>query len=513
MVEKQITEEKEGPEPVEEVLGKLDRARQTAEIALNAGRGNQSPQTGFFHYCYNRTDFLSEDTIPLVENFLYALTLMRDRTKEGIQEGKRLLDRLLYFQNSLSDERRNLFPVYLHEYPECRDLYIGAQLLPVFYWVLAEFGTVLGAGLKGRVEQVSQTLLTHAQDLQVQAKLPFGVAVKLAGAQAGFGSLWGRTNLRDQGLEDLDHLRQRSLSADFIDWFIPETIADTLIGLQMAHSHLSDSPWVELGEWLATTWNSATSSYIGPALEEYQEGSEPETTLYDLFMGYYTNNFSFRALLNKPLGIRAAIVQASADRLCPPKLPLTINGIKANRMWQVHQQEKYAYALLSKNKDQHANAAYCPLKILWGDTNTTHTLICPLGNAEEVSYHPLHNGMDLLFSLPEEVPTEARQKNREVVFFADKHEGLELKIGGDRVGTAFPLGEAITLTSMNRTFSLRFCLARGQGRFFGHIAQGNRPGQMCAIREKRFAAFDWQIFLRTLERTPDCQIRVEVRFS
>ncbi len=513
MVEKKMRSNREISEVSEEVLGKPDRARQMAEIALNAGRGGQSPQTGFFHYHYTRTDLPAEDTIPTIENLLYALALMRDRTKEGVHEGKRLLERLLYFQNLIVDERRGLFPIYLHEYPECRDLYISAHILPILYWILNEFGTVLGSTLKGKVEQTATILLEQSTALQAQANLPFGIAMKIAGAQAGFGTLWGQTELQIQGHQTLQTLHQTSLSNQFIEWFIPDSIADTLIGLQMAYTQLSESPWAEFGEWLATSWNAATRSYIGPTLEEQQETAEPKTSLYDLFIGYYTGTYSFRALLNKPFGVRAALIHASPDRLYPTELPMILQGETAGRTWLINQQEKYAFSLLAKNKQtSHCHPGYAPIKILWGDINNTHTLVCSAGNADEITFQVVPGGVDLSFTLPEEIPTEAKQKNREILFFADKHEGLEVKISGDRVGTAFPLGEAIVLSSMGRKFSLKFCLESGQGRFFGHIAQGNRPNQIGAMREERFTAFDWQIFLRTLERTPNCRMRVEVRF-
>ena len=370
---------------------------------------------------------------------------------------------------------------------------------------------MLGAALKTSAERLADLLLEQTKVLQTTAKLPFAVAIKFAGAQAGFGALWGRSELETEGQKALEALHQASLSPDFIDWFVPENIADTLIGLQMGYKQLSASPWGEFGEWLATTWNEATCSYIGPTLEERQDKSEPETTLYDLFMAYYTEGFSFRALLNKALGVRAALVQASADRLYPTPLPLQESGIRAGRSWTIHQYEKYAFSALAKRQGQTPNTGYCPFKLLWGDVNNTHTLICSEGNTRAIDYRLKENGIDLFFTLAQEVPGEARQKNREIIFFADKHEGLEVKIAGERAGTAFPLGELIQLSSMGCQFTLRFCLESGQGRFFGHVAQGNRPGQIGAFAEDRFTAFDWQIFLRTLERTPECCLRVELR--
>ncbi len=100
-------------------------------LALLAGRKRQSPQTGFIHHCYE--DANSRDTIPLFENFCFALALFRTHIVEHVLEGKALLEKLLPFQ--VGDN----FPVYLHEYPTCRHPYLGEKIYPIFHWIQKEF--------------------------------------------------------------------------------------------------------------------------------------------------------------------------------------------------------------------------------------------------------------------------------------------------------------------------------------------------------------------------------------
>jgi len=126
--------------------GPTDLIRQLVNLAVNSGRSLQSSQTGFVHHCYRQLDYMSHDTIPLYENFLFALALMRERTAESFAEAKTLIDKLLYFQES---EAGN-FPVYIHEYPLCKDRNLAAQLLPVFYWILRTFPSALGQSLRDR---------------------------------------------------------------------------------------------------------------------------------------------------------------------------------------------------------------------------------------------------------------------------------------------------------------------------------------------------------------------------
>src|SRR4051812_26440911 len=111
------------------------------ELALNAGRKRQSEVTGFVHLCYENPDH-NRDTIPVYENLCFALALLRSRTAENVLEARALLDKLLAF------EIGGQFPVYLHEFPQCR----FTRAYPVISYILRDFHGVLGDKLRLRLQ-------------------------------------------------------------------------------------------------------------------------------------------------------------------------------------------------------------------------------------------------------------------------------------------------------------------------------------------------------------------------
>ena len=76
-------------------------------LALEAGKRRLSPQTFFIH---------QGDLIPVTDNFLYALALMRTKVADRILEARDLLERLLPFQLPSGN-----FSIHLHEWPNAND--------------------------------------------------------------------------------------------------------------------------------------------------------------------------------------------------------------------------------------------------------------------------------------------------------------------------------------------------------------------------------------------------------
>jgi hypothetical protein len=98
----------------------------------------------------------------------------------------------------------------------------------------------------------------------------------------------------------------------------------------------------------------------------------------------------------------------------------------------------------------------------------------------------------------------------EAAYYCDASEDIEIFIDGKK-GTVFTLGQTITIQSPEKTFTLLFELLRGEGEFCGHIFRSNRPGQIATTGVLQHEAFDWKIGLRTLRRSSDCAIRVQVK--
>ncbi|MFS8563022.1 MAG: hypothetical protein LVR00_01270 [Rhabdochlamydiaceae bacterium] len=221
-------------------------------LALLATRKRQSRETGFVHYSYEHPE--SRDTIPLFENFCFVLTLFKTRMADHVLEGKALLEKLLSFQVGKN------FPVYLHEFPLCRDLKLGKNIYPVIFWLLKDFYAVLGESLRNALQKLLLTL-----------PKPF--------------------------------LAKEPSS--------PEEWADFLILAQMEGTSIQ--PAVD-------KWHPTLFSYCG---HQKQEKFEPAVTLYDLFLGEFAGAFSARALQDHPVHLRASLVQPISSLILPQDCPLT----------------------------------------------------------------------------------------------------------------------------------------------------------------------------------------------
>src|SRR5690242_7429818 len=115
------------------------------ELAIKAGRVRQSPLTGFVHHNYENSERAAE-TIPVYENFCFALALFRTKSVENVLEAKALLERLFAFQ-ALEG-----FPIYLHEFPQVKSRKLEQKLAIVAQFFLRDFSSVLGDFLRSKLE-------------------------------------------------------------------------------------------------------------------------------------------------------------------------------------------------------------------------------------------------------------------------------------------------------------------------------------------------------------------------
>lgn len=487
--------------------GPTDLIRQLVNLAVNSGRSLQSSQTGYIHYCYRQLDYPSHDTIPIYENFLFALALMRERTAESFAEGKALVEKLLHFQGSDGN-----FPIYLHEYPGCKDRNAAAHLLPIFYWILRTFPVVLGHELRDRFQGVTEKAMAYCIQLK-EERVQFPVALKIACSLVALGVLLHKDEWQRLGNDWLTELLAQTFDEIFSGWLVPANLGDALISLQMVYPSIMGSPWEGLWQHLQETWHARTATYAGPGFHDHQVREQPEVTLLDLVMGFHSGEYSYRTLLNGAHLLQAALIHPTQDTVYKVALPARHQGKIAGRRWLLQQDRQWAWSALEKLKaDPSKDNTYSGVRLLWGDLNCAHTLVCQGGNVEKVEFVSAENGVDVLLTLSEDVPTEVRQRNREVMCFLDSHDDVEFLVGQHAAATTFQLDEPIKVSSGSMHVGLRFHLDQGKGTFFGHIAKGNRPSQKHTAGDGRFKSYDWQLFLRTIDRDKVCRIKIEIRF-
>ncbi len=136
------------------------------ELAIKAGRARQSPLTGFVHHNYENSERASE-TIPVYENFCFALALFRTKSVENILEAKALLERLFAF------ETHEGFPIYLHEFPQVKSRRLEQKLSIVAQFFLRDFSSVLGDFLRSKLEMLIRPIdkTDDLADFLIQSQL------------------------------------------------------------------------------------------------------------------------------------------------------------------------------------------------------------------------------------------------------------------------------------------------------------------------------------------------------
>lgn len=481
-----------------------EHLRKLIDLAVVAGEARLSSQTDYIHLKYHAQPDEIQYTIPVVENFLYALALFRTRSIENITKAKTLIEKILYFQATNGN-----FPQYLHEYPDCKDHYLAVQLLAPLYWIMHGFQQILGADLKNKVENCLNKLLNYCLAVQEDKNPPYFIRLRIAAAAFAIGKLLNLDDLKlvaEKRLQEFDSLHK--------EWFEPKYLADLVVSLQMVDPNLSQNFMKGFKDHLYQTWHQSLCSYSGPKMLEYQAGFEPEVTLYDLLMGYFSKKFSKRALKSDPCHLACALIQPMNDELLSFVAQNDWSGQIGDQEFVVRQDEKYSYAFTSQLQEWSPakDKGFSPFKLIWGDADRLHNLITEGGNSKIISFSKNENCLEFLFHLAEVPELEDKEKSREISFYFDLFEKSSVKIEGF-TATTFKLGEEVQVEVDGFKFTLKFELETGQGQFLGHFMRGNRPSQIANKGSQRFAAFDWQLFLRTIRRPQDmeCVIKATLK--
>lgn len=499
----------------------IESMRLLLEMALNSGKKRKSSQTNYLHHCYHLAENEPHLPIPLIENFMFALALLRSRLIENIQEAKTIIEGLLHFQNrNLQDQSHGNFPIYLHDFPNCKDRFIGIQVAAVIYWILKQFHQVIGQDLKKRLEDALTLTVKHALKTHKEKPCSFSTAVKIATTAIATGHLNGDSLLADEGTALLETLKN---NPDEFSLYCPVSLGSITTSLMMVYPSLKDSPWKFFWEHLQSTWHQGTASYAGPALKEWQCKFEPQVTLYDLVCGYFSGGFSDRALKDAPVHLEAVLIPFTDERFQLPTYPFDVSGKIQGTKWFLHQDEKLAFSFFESGNIEINPAfekGFHPFKLLWGDIHRMHSLVSQgTGNSSVTVKHTTESkdnktiqDFELDFDFVDPIEVEDKEKSREILLFADAHEGIEFLVSGTKAST-FKLDEVVTMVDQCLAMSLSFHIVEGEGRFFGHRMPGNRPSQLAVKGDDRFNAYDWQLFMRTINRSDKCRIKVKLKAS
>lgn len=413
----------------DETLMQTAQRRKPIDLNLSAAKELLSPQTGYIHYNYDTRE--KGDTIPLFENFCYVLALFRSRLADPIQDGKVLLEKLLAF------EVDGNFPVYLHEYPLCKDRDFSLEILPVFHWLVKDFRAVLTEPLALRLDTAIGRILSHAYKMDRQRPL---------GKPSAF------------------RLKSYCEKSALPDWTpsLPEEWSHALISCQISDSSSMIQRALE-------RWHPELCFFIGP---QNQERGEPQPTLLDLQMGAHYGLYSRRCQENRSIHLQASLVYP-------------FEGETSKAMTS-------PCAALSPEQ---------PFVLYWGTPEKLNSLFLAIKNARCTG-----DQTALEITLPAERLPEG-QDGIELSFFLNLAPSQQILINGVKA-TTFQCGDTLEIQQDGLTLRLKMILEGGEGRFFGHILRANRPNQRG--KNLKYETYDWQIALRTICRSEDCRLRVEI---
>lgn len=241
---------------------------QAANFALKVGRKMQKRQTGLVHFCYQSEDRKTHDTIPTLENALFALSLFRSRLADNVMEAKAIIEKLLPFENEGN------FPVYLHNFPEQTDPFMGLKLFPVLFWIAHDFSHVIG-DLKVKLPACMERIIKRAKALD----LPPWADFRLKAIEGEVGSF----------------------PKTVFDW------GEGLVSLQIAEKKGADTR--EAFEMATSLWHPDLSLYIGPISQRHQDGLYPEVNLFDLFMCEWQKKIPTRLEALPPVCLKGALIR------------------------------------------------------------------------------------------------------------------------------------------------------------------------------------------------------------
>lgn len=474
--------------------------------ALSAGKELLSEQTGFIHYHYHLAG--TAQTIPIFENFLFAYALLKNKSVETIQQAKELLNKLLYFQCNENDFSSGNFPIYLHEYPICKDRYISLNLLPVFYWILSQFNSVLGKELSNKINESIEKMIDHALQAVNEPTFSYLHRIRLSSFLNAYGKFSGDKTFIEQAvllLENSDTNQAHN------EWYSPEALGELFVSLQLIGPSLVHSGWKDLWEHLCITYSSQTATYIGPCFQCYYWEREPQITLYDFCMASCTLNYPNRLDGNAIAQLHATLIQPHNNSIpiknTPHKKTGTLNGTK----WSMYSDALYSVSMLEHeaNKQDSLWKGILPMQLCFAEEESLISLVAQGGNYQVLSGDMEKSETRLLYQLSDTVDVEHKEEKKEIILSITRADEIDILVNGEK-SNIFKLNDKITLRTKERLITVVMKQTKGNGRFIGHIMPGNRASQLAVKEDNRFNAYDWQLFLRTLSRSEDCHIEVDL---
>lgn len=457
-------------------------------LIVSVGKKYIHPQTGFIHYCYHQNEEAYDVTIPIYENLLYIYALFKTKSIENINEAKVLLSSILSFQNN---ESKN-FPIYLHEYPSCKNSQLPFKILPVFTFIIKQFESVLGEKLLQKLKHSIFLLIQFGLDYCSKGFLRIEHKFILSASIYSFQKVLGPELSKDAEviLESIDiHDLEKKV-------FYPHSLGDILTACQMFSPLFEKFP-LEFFKF----FTPSLGLYTGPLLQIVYEGPEPQVCLYDYHCASISGVYSNRILNENISLLYASLVQPYKNKLFQENV-IRLSGALDNKPWNYIRNLNYSVSSIDipLNKEDSNWKTSAPFCLSWGDLSFVQTLMLQSGNYQTIKTVIDEHKITIQLELSENFDLEDKEKKNEVILWLSKHPETVVTIQ-DQKATTFKIHDTLFIHSNQLKLKITYKLLEGDIQVLGHVMPGNRPSQMAHLKKVNYEAYDWQILLRTLRRT------------
>lgn len=484
------------------MIEELPLEKLIVERAIQFGKTLKSEETGFLHFNYEKPFLKVFQTIPVYENLLFALALFKSHKVEQIQEAKLLLKRVLGFQNPLSGG----FPLYLHEYPETLDSAHGVRLLAPFYWILKEYGHILGE-LKAPLSEAVSGALRYSLKESAEKRSSYSQSVLLSSALLALGSFFEHSEWVEEGQRTLDLLAFRQLDG----WLSTTHIGEMVIGLQMALPFVPADSWKPFWEMVEKVWDKSLGAYTGPSLREWFEKGKPKKTFFSLFCQTLMEEGSKE--LPSFVDLEGVLIQFSNHAKSFSSLSCSIKGSYRGALWETVKEHGGSLTFLEKKEivNQAQDATYTPFSFSWKEGEELFSFACQGSGCKAFSWEKKKEAYLLSFELAHhrEINEDKRQ---DLCFYLSFHPSTRLFYEGRPVNT-FELDQKLELRLGQKSFFLKFNSKDRDRVFAGQLIRGCRPAEIERREEAKFEAYDTILFLREIGKPQEAFISLELSFS
>lgn len=451
--------------------------RHLIDLAVAAGKKYAHPETGYVTISEGE----SQGFVPLYENFLYVLALLRSRKQENVLEAKRLLGQLLYFQQTNESVAHiGSFPIYLHEYPKCKDALQAVHILTLLYWIEKEFGHVLGIKT---LNAVIKSLTDYCLTIDT-APFAYWAKVKVAAVLRAYGHAVDVVGLPKEFLPD------------------PVSIAHLISSFQLAPDLMDWNPFWQM---VAVTWQDDSCRFAGPSFRVFQDGYQQQVTAYEYMMAGYVGKIAPVADCIQ----FAALSGAYAGVYVPPASAVAFNSrceitnSTGNYNYSLFYAGNTSVSVIAGGTTNQQVPGFSPLYIL----TKTHSLTLDVPKGVVEAFHRENETLFLDVVFDERAFVEERENCVLSLWFDDQKE-CSLTISENKA-TCFDLAEPIVVTLSDVSIAIGFIPLEGNAQFVGHVSRLNRRAQRQG--KNRQAAYDTHLFLRSIRGGLPCKMRLSFR--